>query len=345
MKALVLAGGTGSRLRPLTYSLPKQLIPVANEPVLRHCLENIRVMGVRQVGIVHGEHGEQIRAAFGDGSALGLHLTYIRQERPAGLAHCVRIAADFLADEDFVLYLGDNVVVGDLAGAADEFRAHRPAAKLLLATVDDPSRYGVADLRPDGGLRAVVEKSPRPPSHLAIMGVYFFTSAICAAARRITPSARGELEITDAIQHLIDAGQTVSARPFTGLWKDTGTVEDLLDCNRLLLDRLPPEIAGEVDAGTVVHGSVTVERGARVTRSVLRGPLVLGAGTVVEDSQIGPYVAVGPECKVQNAVVRGSILLAGAVIRGHPPVIGEITNGWWHMRAPANPSVQDWSAS
>ncbi|GHI52916.1 glucose-1-phosphate thymidylyltransferase [Streptomyces rubradiris] len=345
MKALVLAGGSGSRLRPLTLSMPKQLIPVANEPVLRHCLRNIRAMGIRQVGVVEGEHGDQIRAALGDGAALGLDLTYIRQDTPAGLAHCVRIAAGFLGNEDFVLYLGDNVVVGDLAGAAEEFRSSRPAAKLLLAKVADPSQYGVAGLRADGNVRAVVEKSPCPPSDLAIMGVYFFTPEICAAVDRISPSPRGELEITDAIQYLIDAGGTVSAQPFTGLWKDTGTVEGLLACNRLLLDGLPPNIAGVVDAASVVHGDVTVESGARVTRSVLRGPLVLGAGSVVEDSVLGPYVALGPQCRVRKAVVRDSILLGGSVVRGGPPVTGEISNGRLRVTAPATSSAEDRSAS
>jgi glucose-1-phosphate thymidylyltransferase len=345
MKALVLAGGTGSRLRPLTFSMPKQLIPVANKAVLRHCLENIRAMGVRQVGIVVGEHGARIRAALGAGSGLGLHISYIHQETPAGLAHCVRIAADFLGDEDFVLYLGDNVVVGDLAGAADEFRSSRPAAKLLLAKVADPHRYGVADVRPDGTVRSVVEKSPCPPSDLAIIGVYFFTPAICAAVRRIEPSPRGELEITDAIQYLVDTGNTVSAQQFTGLWKDTGTVEDLLDCNRLLLDRLRSDIAGALDGTSAVHGAVVVERGARVARSVLRGPVVLGAGSVVEDSHIGPYVSIGPDCKVQGATVRDSVLLAGAVVRGEPSVTGSITDGWLRVGAPVPTSVQDRSVS
>ena len=340
MKALVLAGGSGSRLHPLTSSMPKQLIPVANEPVLLHCLRNIRAMGIREAGVVDGRHGDQIRAALGDGSAWGLHLTYIRQDIPAGLAHAVRLAADFLGEEDFVLYLGDNVVAGDLAGAADEFRSSRVAAKLLLTKVTDPSRYGVADVGPDGAVRAVVEKSPAPPSDLAIMGVYFFTSEIHAAVNRIVPSPRGELEITDAIQHLIDAGAAVSAQTFSGLWKDTGTVEDMLDCNRMLLGLLRPDIAGVVDAASAVHGDVTVERGARVTRSVLRGPLVVATGTVVEDSEIGPYAVIGPHSKVHGAVVRDSILLAGAVVRGRPPVTGQITDGRLRVAAPASRSAR-----
>jgi glucose-1-phosphate thymidylyltransferase len=340
MRALVLAGGSGSRLHPLTSSMPKQLIPVANEPVLLHCLRNIRAMGIREIGIVDGRHGDQIRAALGNGSAWDLNITYIRQDTPAGLAHGVRIAADFLGDEDFVLYLGDNVVVGDLAGAADEFRSSRVAAKLLLAKVADPSRYGVADVGPDRAVRAVVEKSATPPSDLAIMGIYFFTRDIHAAVHRIGPSPRGELEITDAIQHLIDAGAAVSAQTFTGLWKDTGTVEDMLDCNRALLDLLRPDIAGAVDAASAVRGDVTVESGARVSRSVLRGPLVVATGTVVEDSEIGPYAAIGPDCRVQKAVVRDSILLAGTVVRGRPPVTGQITDGRLRVTAPASPSAR-----
>ncbi|GLZ37787.1 glucose-1-phosphate thymidylyltransferase [Actinokineospora sp. NBRC 105648] len=324
MKALVLAGGVGSRLRPLTYCLPKQLIPVAGRPVLEHCLADIRALGVTEVGIVVGEHAAQIEAAIGDGSRLGLRVTYLHQDRPAGLAHCVLIAADFLAGEDFVMYLGDNILVGDVAAVADEFRARRPAARLLVAKVSRPDCYGVVELGPDDTVLSVVEKAENPPSDLAIVGVYFFTAAIVGAAGRIVPSARGELEITDAIARLIEDGEAVVASRFTGIWKDTGTVEDLLECNRLLLADLPPAVRGDVDVESDLRGPVVVEAGATVIRSTIQAPALIRAGSVVRDSTIGPSVAVSENCVVTDADVADSILMAGTEIRGPVRLTGSL---------------------
>ncbi|MFI5976416.1 glucose-1-phosphate thymidylyltransferase [Streptomyces sp. NPDC051452] len=333
MKALVLSGGTGSRLRPFTYSTAKQLLPVANKPVLRHCLEKIRETGVSEVGIIVGDHGDQIRAAIGDGADLGLEITYIRQQAPLGLAHCIAIAAGFLGDEDFVMYLGDNILADGIVAAAETFRASGCDATVLVAGVPDPRAYGVAELDADGRILRLVEKPPEPKSDLAVIGVYFFTAAIHRSVAAIRPSGRGELEITDAIQHLLDSGGTVLAEKYQGYWQDTGRPEDLLDCNRELLARLGPRIDGEIDAETSVEGSVVVEAGAKVIRSRLVGPLVVGAGSVISDSAIGPGVAVGRECVVSGAGVTDSILLEGAAVDSVPALRHSIIGRWAKLSA------------
>ncbi|ANP56002.1 glucose-1-phosphate thymidylyltransferase [Streptomyces griseochromogenes] len=314
MKALVLSGGKGTRLRPFTHSMPKQLVPVANKPVLVHCLENIRDIGVTEVGLIVGDRRDQIEAAVGDGSGLGLRITYIEQDAPRGLAHTVAIARDFLGDDDFVMYLGDNVVVGGVAEAAADFRAHRPAASGMVVKVADPSAFGVAEVGPDGRVERLVEKPKEPRSDLILIGVYFFTPAIHQAVAAIEPSTRGELEITDAIQWLVDSGADVRARDYGCYWKDTGRVEDILECNRELLDGLTHEIAGEVDAASVISGPVVVEAGARVVDSRVTGPAVIGAGTVLRGCAVRPYTAIGRDCVLTGTDIGDSIVLEGASI-------------------------------
>ncbi|MFE0733514.1 glucose-1-phosphate thymidylyltransferase [Streptomyces sp. NPDC058855] len=316
MKALILSGGMGTRLRPFTYSMPKQLVPVANKPILVHCLENVRDIGVRDVAVVVGDRAEEVRAVVGDGSRHGLNVTYLPQEAPLGLAHCVAIAEDFLGDDDFVMYLGDNILAEGITEAARAFRADRSAARLLLTKVADPRAYGVAEVDPDGRVRALVEKPQQPRSDLAVIGVYFFTAAVHEAVKAIEPSARGELEITDAIQHLVRRGDRVVAEEYAGYWKDTGSPDDLLDCNRVLLDRITPRVRGRVDAASTVEGHVVVEAGAVVERSRLVGPLVVGEGSVVRDSELGPYTALGRDCVLEDAGIRDSIVLDGVTIQG-----------------------------
>ncbi|TDB80632.1 glucose-1-phosphate thymidylyltransferase [Micromonospora sp. KC721] len=316
MKALVLSGGAGTRLRPFTYTTPKQLVPVANKPVLSHVLENIRDLGVREVGLVVGDRAAQIEQAIRDGSEFGLRVTYIPQQAPLGLAHAVLLAADFLRDDDFVMYLGDNVFAEGLRAAAASFHQRRPDAHLVVAKVSDPTSYGVAEVGPDGTVQAVVEKPAQPRSDLAVTGAYFFTPAIHQAVRMIEPSRRGELEITDAIQHLIATGHPVTVDRYDGYWKDTGQVEDLLECNRVLLDRLSPAVDGQVDDATRTHGCVVVQEGARVTNSHLIGPVIVGAGATVHNSRVGPYVAIGRECFIGDSTVQDSITLDGAAVRG-----------------------------
>jgi glucose-1-phosphate thymidylyltransferase len=340
MRALVLAGGTGTRLRPFTYSLPKQLVPVANKPVLVHCLENIRELGVEEVGIIVGDRADQIREVIGDGSAYGLRVTYIPQSAPLGLAHCVSIAAPFLGDEDFVMYLGDNVLVGGLAEAGERFRASGSPARILVTKVADPRQYGVAELDEAGRVTALVEKPQQPRSDLAMIGVYFFTRAIHDAVARIRPSKRGELEITDAIADLLANGDQVDAEEYTGYWKDTGTVADLLDCNRLLLDGTANAIGGTVDAETVVQGPVVIEPGATVVRSRLVGPLTVAAGSVIEDSYLGPYTSVGRDCRIAGAGIEDSIILEGARVREVTGIRSSLIGRWALIGGAARPAPQ-----
>ncbi|NUS90052.1 MAG: glucose-1-phosphate thymidylyltransferase [Streptomyces sp.] len=312
MKALVLSGGSGTRLRPFSYSMPKQLIPIANKPVLEHVLTAIRDLGVTDVGIVVGNQLRAISAALGDGSDLGVRITYIPQDEPLGLAHCVAIARDFLGDDDFVMYLGDNMLPDGVADVAAEFRARRPAAQVVVHKVPDPQAFGVAEVAVDGSVLRLVEKPARPRSDLALVGVYFFTPAIHRAVAAIAPSARGELEITDAIQWLVARGETVRASEYSGYWKDTGQVEDVLDCNRELLRTLTRSVAADVDEASEITGPVVVESGARVVRSRIEGPAIIGAGTLVEDSHVGPHTSVGSDCVLRDTRLDDSIVLDGA---------------------------------
>ncbi|MDQ0948225.1 glucose-1-phosphate thymidylyltransferase [Streptomyces phaeochromogenes] len=316
MKALVLAGGSGTRLRPFSYSMPKQLIPIANTPVLVHVLENIRDLGVTDIGVIVGHRGPEIDSALGDGSRFGVKLTYISQDAPRGLAHTVAVARDFLGDDDFVMYLGDNVLPEGVAATAEEFTARRPAAQIVVHKVTDPRQFGVAELGPDGEVLRLVEKPSEPRSDMAMVGVYFFTSAVHRAVDSIGPSARGELEITDAIQWLLDSGAEVRATQYGGYWKDAGNVEDVLDCNRYLLDRLARSVEGDVDDLSELLGAVVVEAGARVTRSRIEGPVIIGAGAVVEDSHIGPHTSIGRGCLVSDSALENSIALDEASVSG-----------------------------
>jgi glucose-1-phosphate thymidylyltransferase len=324
LKGIVLAGGLGTRLRPFSHTLPKQLVPVANKPVLVHCLETLRAAGVREVCVIVGERADEIRAAVAAQPDLGLTVTYVHQSAPLGLAHCVTLARDFLGDDDFVMYLGDNVLVGGINDLADTFRRHRPAAQLALAKVVNPEEYGVAELDDDGAVTRLVEKPVRPRSDLAVIGVYFFTRAIHAAIGHIRPSRRGELEITDAIQWLVEQGQPVHGQRFDGYWKDTGSIDGVLECNQYLLEGAPVRVCGAVDAASRLIGPVDVAPGARVVRSRVVGPARIGPNTVIEDSFLGPYSAVGADCVVSGAGVEYSILLDGAAVRGVRGVYGSV---------------------
>jgi glucose-1-phosphate thymidylyltransferase len=339
MKALVLSGGKGTRLRPFTHSMAKQLVPVANKPVLIHCLEDIRAVGVREVGIVVGDRAEEIRSVVGDGDGLGIDVTYVHQAEPLGLAHCVSIARDFLADDDFVMYLGDNVFLDGIGDAAAMFAARRPDAQITVVKVPDARQYGVAEVDRDGVVRALVEKPREPRSDLAVTGAYFFTAAIHDAVRAIRPSRRGELEITEALQRLVEEGKTVIAHEHSGFWKDTGSVDELLECNRLLLEGLPGDIQGTVDADSTLRGTVVIEPGAVVTRSHLAGPLIIGAGARVTDSRVGPGTALGRDCVVQDSDVAESILLEGARIAGMSRLRRSVIGRWTDVRTPAETGV------
>ncbi|WP_017579245.1 glucose-1-phosphate thymidylyltransferase [Nocardiopsis valliformis] len=324
MKALVLSGGSGTRLRPFSHSMPKQLVPVANRPILGHVIDSVRELGITSVAVVVGDRSEDIRAALGDGSSHGVDITYIRQEAPLGLAHCVRIARRFLGDDDFVMYLGDNVLAGGLTEIADRFRADRSDAHLAVSKVDDPRQFGVAEVDSEGRVLRLVEKPEHPVSDLAVIGVYFLTAAVHDAVAAITPSERGELEITDAIQWMVDRGDDVRTSVHQGFWRDTGRVQDVLDCNRELLASLRPRILGAVDPDSRIVGPVFVGEGTRVIRSRLTGPAVIGAGTIISDSVVGPYASVGDGCVLERAGVTDSIVSEGATVRGVSGVHGSV---------------------
>jgi glucose-1-phosphate thymidylyltransferase len=314
LKGLILSGGKGTRLRPITHTSAKQLVPVANKPVLFYGIESLAAAGIEEVGIIIApETGGEIREAAGDGSRFGVRITYIEQDEPRGLAHAVLTAEPFLRDSPFVMYLGDNLLRDGIIDLVDAFRAQEPDALILLTPVPDPEHYGVAEL--DGEkVKALVEKPKEPVSDLALVGVYMFTPAIHDAARAIEPSWRNELEITDAIQHLIDQGLRVDPHIVRGWWKDTGQVQDMLDANRLILDDLAERIDGEL-IDSRVEGRVVIEAGARLERSTVRGPAVIGAGTNLVDAYIGPYSAIGDGVTIERAELEYSIVLSGSSVR------------------------------
>ena len=314
MKGLVLSGGRGTRLRPITDTRAKQLVPVANRPVLFFGIEAMAKAGITDIGIIIApETGDEIRAAAGDGSQFGVKLTYIEQSEPAGLAHAVLTAEPFLGDSSFVMYLGDNLLQGGIEDLVTTFVTSDPDALILLTRVPDPRQFGVAELDGDNRVVALTEKPPHPKTDLALVGVYMFKSLIHDAARAIKPSARGELEITDAIQHLVDCGSRVEPQIVEGWWKDTGRLEDMLEANRLILDTIEERIDGEL-INSPVEGRVVIEKGAVLNNTTVRGPAIIGAGTKLTDCYVGPYSAIGENCVVQRSEVKHSILLAGAEV-------------------------------
>ncbi len=331
MKGLILAGGAGTRLRPITHTSAKQLVPIANKPILFYGIEHMAAAGVKSIGIIVGVDAaaDEIRAAVGDGSQFGVEVTYIPQAAPLGLAHCVLIARDFLRDDDFVMYLGDNMLQQDLRTFVEAFEASRerqpmlgeeelpaPCAQILLAHVDDPRQFGVAEIDRRGEIVRLVEKPADPPSDLALVGVYLFDATIHRAVASIEPSGRGELEITDAIDWLITNGHRVRHEVLDGWWIDTGKKDPLLHCNRLVLDTIERRVDGTVDGGSRVDGRVVVDASAELVNSVVRGPAVIGRGTRLVDTYIGPYTSIGAECELIDAEIEHSVVLDRSRIVG-----------------------------
>ena len=312
----MLAGGSGTRLRPISHTSAKQLVPVANKPVLFYGLEAIRDAGITEVGIVVGDTEPAIRSAVGSGRAFGLEVTYIRQNAPLGLAHAIVVSREFLGEDDFVMYLGDNFIVGGITALVEEFRASRPDALIMLTSVADPRQFGVAELDGTGQLIGLEEKPQQPRSDLALVGVYLFTSAVHEAVAELAPSWRGELEITEAIQCLMRNGGKVISTIISGYWKDTGNVADMLEVNRTVLESVEPTVVGVVDAASELIGRVVIEASARVSASRILGPAIIGAGTVVSGSYIGPYTSVAPGCVIADSEIEYSIVMEGASIRG-----------------------------
>jgi glucose-1-phosphate thymidylyltransferase len=313
VKGLVLSGGAGTRLRPITHTSAKQLVPVANKPVLFYGLEAMRAAGIDDVGIVVGETRAEIEAAVGDGSRFGLRVTYLPQEAPLGLAHAVLIAEEFLGDSPFVMYLGDNLLKEGIAPFVRAFERSAPDALILLQRVGDPQSYGIAELDDDGRVAQLVEKPAEPRSDLALVGVYLFTPAVFESVKAITPSARGELEITDAIQHMIDRGLRVEPHTVTGWWKDTGKLEDMLEANRLILSTIESDVRGEVVDSTL-EGPVQIGEGSVVERCTVRGPVVIGACCRLSDTFVGPYTAISDGVVVEQAEIEHSIILENSRI-------------------------------
>lgn len=316
MKALVLAGGRGTRLRPLTHTMAKQLIPVANKPVLHYVMQHLADVDIRDVGvIISPETGRQIEEALAT-NPWGLDFTFIPQDRPLGLAHAVQTAQAFLKDDPFVMYLGDNLLGHGISEFVQAFWDSASDAVILLKEVEDPHMFGVADVDPEGRVKRLVEKPQDPPSNLALVGLYVFSSAIHEAIAEIDPSQRGELEITDAIQRLLERGRVVTSSILRSWWLDTGKKDDLLEANRVVLDEwIRRALHGDIDEESVITGRVTLEEGARLERSEVRGPAVIGANTVVRDSFIGPYTSIGRDCKVESAAIEHCVILDGARIQ------------------------------
>ena len=323
MRALILSGGEGSRLRPITHTQAKQLIPVAGTPILFHAVQAISDAGITEVGIIVGSTADEVRAAVGDGSRWGVRVTYIPQEAPLGLAHAVLTAADFVRGEPFLMYLGDNVLLGGVTRFVQEFERVRPDAQILLTKVAEPEHFGVAVLEGDRVVR-LVEKPREFISDLALVGVYLFNESILEASAALTPSWRGELEITEAIQWLIDNGRTVRAEMVTGYWKDTGRPEDLLEANRIMLSVRDTAIDGDIDAASSVDGVVVLGAGAKVRGSVIHGPAVIGPGCQIEDAEVGPNVSIERDCTIRASSLADSIVMEACLIEGVRGIAGSI---------------------
>jgi glucose-1-phosphate thymidylyltransferase len=318
LKGLVLAGGKGSRLRPFTYTGAKQLVPVANKPVLFYAIEQLVAAGVTDIGIIVGDTAEQVREAIGDGARFGARITYLAQPQPLGLAHAVAVAQPWLGDSPFVMVLGDNILRGGVAPLVTRFRDERPDAQVHLLRVPNPQDLGVAVVDGEGRLVRLVEKPREFVSDLAVIGVYCFTPAVHAIVAGLSPSARGELEIVDAIQGLVNGGARVDALPVEDHWIDTGKMHDMLEANRLMLESLAPRIAGAVEEGSTLSGRVVIEEGARVVASTVVGPAIIGRDTVIERSYIGPFTSIYHSCHIADSELSGSIVLERTSIVGVP---------------------------
>ena len=327
MKALILSGGKGTRLRPLTYTGAKQLVPVANKPILWYGIESIVAAGITDIGIIISpETGEEIRQTTGNGEQFGAKITYIRQDQPAGLAHAVKTAQSFLGDSPFIMYLGDNLIEDDLSPFLDSFQQQSLDALILLRKVSNPSAFGVAKVDETGKVLYLVEKPKEPPSNLALVGIYFFAPTIHQAIASIQPSGRGELEITDAIQELINQNKAVEANKLLGWWLDTGKKDDLLEANRIILDTsLEIALQGEIDANSQVIGRVQIGQGSKIINSTIRGPVIIGENCHIENCFIGPYSSIANGVKLIDADIEHSVILKDATIIGiHQRIVDSV---------------------
>ncbi|XGV99338.1 MAG: glucose-1-phosphate thymidylyltransferase [Leptolyngbya sp. BL-A-14] len=343
MKAIILSGGKGTRLRPLTYTGAKQLVPVANKPILWYGIEAIVATGITDIGIIISpETGEEVKAKTGDGEQFGARITYILQEQPAGLAHAVKIARPFLGDSPFVMYLGDNLIQNELSGFLNHFKDQQMDALIMLRPVANPTAFGVAQVDEQGRVIHLVEKPKVPPSNLALVGIYFFANTIHESIDRIKPSARGELEITDAIQNLIDQKKHVEARQIEGWWLDTGKKDDLLEANQIILDTcLTPDLCGELDAQTQISGRVQIGKGSKLINCTIRGPVTIGKDCHLENCFVGPYSSIADQVTLIDADLEHSVILQGARIIGiHQRIVDSVIGQRAHLKtAPQRPKA------
>ncbi len=314
MKALITAGGKGTRLRPLTHTQNKHLLPIANKPILHYALEKIADAGITQVGIITNQEADEVKQAIGTGDKWGIHITYIPQAAPLGLAHVIKIAEDFIGDDSFIFYLGDNMVVGDVKRFIDTFQAQKSNCHLTLSHVKDPERFGVPQIK-GNRIVAIEEKPKKPKSEFAVAGIYLYDPSIFKAVKNVQKSWRGEYEISDAHQYLLDHGYTISFSEITGWWKDTGKPSDILEANRLILEHTDSDIKGDIDKASLVTGNVVLEEGARIINSTVRGPVVIGRNTLIENSFVGPFTSIGHDCAITNSEVEFSIIFDECTIQ------------------------------
>lgn len=314
MKGLILSGGKGTRLRPITHTSAKQLIPIANKPILFYGIEAIKDAGITDIGIVVGDTKDEIKLAVGDGSQWGVNVTYIEQDAPLGLAHAVLVSEDFLKDDEFVMYLGDNLIIGGIKELVEGFNKNKPNSQIVLVKVPNPQSFGVAELN-GGKVVSLAEKPSKPKSDFALVGVYMFDKNIFKAVKAIRPSKRGELEITDAIQWLIDNGYSVESHIVNGWWKDTGMRDDLLEANKMVLDSFETNIRGSVDKDSDVDFKVIVEEGAEIINSTVRGPAIIGRDTKIINSFVGPFTSIYYGCHLENCEIEHSIVLEESTIK------------------------------
>ncbi|WP_117594488.1 glucose-1-phosphate thymidylyltransferase [Haloprofundus halophilus] len=327
MKGIVLAGGTGSRLRPITHTGPKQLVPVANKPVLQYGIEDLRDAGITEIGVVLGEKGrDEIQAFLGDGSEFGVDVTYIVQGEPLGLAHAAGCAREFVGDDDFVMYLGDNILKQGIGELVARYESNDAAAGIALQHVDNPGQFGIADVDESGAVRQLVEKPDDPPSNLALIGIYVFSPKIFDAIADLEPSWRGELEITDAIQALLDDGESIDSHVVEGWWKDTGKPEDILDANRLVLEGQPGATAGTIADGANVIGHVDLHETATIREgATVRGPVSIAADTVIRsNTYVGPYTSIGPNCIVDSTHVENSVVVGESRLTANGRIVDSL---------------------
>jgi glucose-1-phosphate thymidylyltransferase len=318
VKALILSGGTGTRLYPLTFTSAKQLIPVANKPILFRVIEAIRDAGIDDIGIVVGDTAEEIKEAVGRGGRWDANVAYVHQEEPLGLAHAVKVSRDFLEDEPFVMFLGDNVIQGGINDLVNQFQASDWNSQIVLTRVEHPERYGVVELNGEGRVVHLVEKPENPPSDLALVGIYMFDHNVHEAVNSITPSWRGELEITDAIQWLVEHDRKVYPYVHRGWWIDTGEPNELLKANGLVLEDLTPAVEGYVDRDSEVDSRVTIEKGAEIINSVIRGPSIIGERTRIVNSYVGPFTSIYHDVEVVDSEIERAIVLEDSVISDIP---------------------------